>query len=328
MTTTDTCDVTATLAQIRQLADAGCDIVRLAVPTNAAAEAVRDIAKKSPLPIVADIHFNYKLALTCAENGVAKLRINPGNIGKPEYVRLVADACKERGIPIRIGVNSGSLEADLLAKYGSPTAEALVESAEGHVRLLEAAGFYDTAVSMKSSDVPTTIAAYEAFSRKFDYPLHVGVTAAGYGQSGIVKAAMGIGSLLLAGIGDTIRVSLTGDPVREVETALDILRVAGLRKALGLEIISCPTCGRCKVNLEAVIAEFRNAYTDTKRNITVAIMGCEVNGPGEAREADYGLAAGPVRATLFAKGEVICKVETANAVQGLLDLIKKNIEEQ
>jgi (E)-4-hydroxy-3-methylbut-2-enyl-diphosphate synthase len=323
MTTTDTCDVSATLAQIQRLADAGCDIVRLAVPTNAAAEAVRAIAERSPLPIVADIHFNYALALKCAENGAAKLRINPGNIGKPEYVKLVADACRERGIPIRIGVNAGSLEKELLAKYGSPTPEALAESAIGHVRLLEDAGFGDIAVSMKSSDVVTTVAAYEAFAASFDYPLHVGITEAGSGQRGIIKAAMGIGSLLLRGIGDTIRVSLTGDPVPEVTAAIEILETAGLRKIRGLHLISCPTCGRCKVNLEALIADFNAGVTEEvrKRGLTVAIMGCEVNGPGEAREADYGLAAGPVRATLFAKGEVIGKVEIADAVQALIKLI-------
>ena len=302
MLNTKTTDVEGSLAQIRALAAAGADIVRLAVPTMAAARAFADIASASPLPLVADIHFDYRLAVAAAEGGAAKIRINPGNIGAPDRVRAVVEACGARGIPIRIGVNGGSLEPALLEKYGRPTAEALVESAMGHVRILEEYGFTDICVSMKSSGVPVTVEAYRLFHERSDYPLHLGVTETGTAYMGTVKSAVGIGSLLLQGIGDTLRVSLTADPVEEIRAGKAILRACGLRKD-GVEVIACPTCGRTKIDLIGLARQVEAALADCRKELTVAVMGCVVNGPGEAREADVGIAGGDGCGVLFVRGE-------------------------
>ena len=294
-------DVEGCLAQIEALRAAGCEIVRLSVPDMAAAEAFGKIAARSPLPLVADIHFDYRLAIAAAEQGAAKIRINPGNIGGEDRVRAVVDCCRAHGIPIRIGVNGGSLEKSLLEKYGHPTPEALVESAFSHIRLLERFGFSDICVSMKSSSVPLMMQAYRLFSAQSDYPLHLGVTETGTEYMGTVKSAMGIGGLLCLGIGDTIRVSLTADPVREVEAAKAILRAAGLRR--GVNLISCPTCGRTKIDLIGLAARVEQALQGIDKDITVAVMGCVVNGPGEAREADIGVAGGDGCGVIFLKGE-------------------------
>ncbi|MDR0819306.1 MAG: flavodoxin-dependent (E)-4-hydroxy-3-methylbut-2-enyl-diphosphate synthase [Oscillospiraceae bacterium] len=327
MTNTDTSDVKATSEQINALAAAGCDIVRVAVPDRKAAEATAEIKKLVSVPIVADIHFNYKLALICVENGVDKIRINPGNIGGADNVRAVVDACKSRGIPIRIGVNAGSLEKDILAKWGKICAEALAESAEGHARLLEDAGFEDICVSMKGSDVPSTVQAYEIFRSKRDYPLHLGVTHVGGGTGAAVKAAVGIGSLLLKGIGDTIRVSMMGEPTQEVVIAREILYAVGLRRP-ELEIISCPTCGRCKVDLEEYVERTKTALNNVKSDspLRVAVMGCEVNGPGEGKDCDFGLACGPKNGILFAGGQTVKKVPVESGVDELCALIEGAIK--
>ena len=289
------------LDQIAVLRTAGCEIVRLSVPDMAAAEAFGQIAAQSPLPLVADIHFDYRLAIAAAERGAAKIRINPGNIGGEDRVRAVVDCCKAHHIPIRIGVNGGSLEKRLLEKYGHPTPEALVESAFSHIRLLEKFGFDDICVSMKSSSVPLMMQAYRLFSEQSDYPLHLGVTETGTEYMGTIKSAMGIGGLLCLGIGDTIRVSLTADPVREVEAAKAILRAAGLRG--GVNLISCPTCGRTKIDLIGLAGRVEEALRGIDKDITVAVMGCVVNGPGEAREADIGVAGGDGCGVIFVKGE-------------------------
>ena len=294
-------DVEGCLAQIEALRAVGCEIVRLSVPDMAAAEAFGKIAARSPLPLVADIHFDYRLAIAAAERGAAKIRINPGNIGGEDRVRAVVDCCKAHHIPIRIGVNGGSLEKSLLEKYGHPTPEALVESAFSHIRLLEKFGFTDICVSMKSSSVPLMMQAYRLFSAQSDYPLHLGVTETGTEYMGTVKSAMGIGGLLCLGIGDTIRVSLTADPVREVEAAKAILRAAGLRR--GVNLISCPTCGRTKIDLIGLAGRVEEALQGIDKDITVAVMGCVVNGPGEAREADIGVAGGDGCGVIFLKGE-------------------------
>ncbi|MCL2461090.1 MAG: flavodoxin-dependent (E)-4-hydroxy-3-methylbut-2-enyl-diphosphate synthase, partial [Defluviitaleaceae bacterium] len=290
MTTTDTRDVEATVAQINALAAEGCEIARVAVPDMAAAEALRDIrAGVSPeIPIVADVHFDYRIAIAAVENGADKLRVNPGNIGSRDKLRLVAEAAKARGIPIRVGVNSGSLEREIYEKYGGVTPEGLVESALGRVGELEECGFYDIVVAIKSSNVPLCVRAYELLSERTAYPLHIGITEAGTAFSGSIKSAVGLGSLLLKGIGDTIRVSLTGDPVMEVRCAKEILRAAGLRR-FGVEIVSCPTCGRTRINLEKIAAEVEGRCAGMKKNLKVAVMGCVVNGPGEARDADVGV---------------------------------------
>ena len=301
MLNTKTTDVEGSLAQIRQLKTAGCQIARLAVPNKEAAEAFGQICKESPLPLVADIHFDYKLAIAAAEGGAAKIRINPGNIGGEDRVEAVVAVCKEKKIPIRIGVNGGSLDKKLLEKYGHPTPEALVESAFEHIALLEKYGFYDTCVSMKSSTVPSMVAAARLFRSKSDYPLHIGVTETGPVRMGLMKSAMGIGALLMDGIGDTIRVSLTDDPVEEVYAAKDILKAAGLRKE-GVNIISCPTCGRTQIDLIGLVNKVDEALKDCQKPITVAVMGCIVNGPGEAREADIGIAGGDGCGMLFEKG--------------------------
>lgn len=287
MLNTKTTDVEGSLRQIKQLASAGCQIARLAVPNREAARGFAEICKESPLPLVADIHFDNQLAIAAAEGGASKIRINPGNIGGEDRVKAVVDVCKEKHIPIRIGVNGGSLDKTLLEKYGHPTPEALVESAFQHLELLEKQGFYDTCVSMKSSHVPNMVAAARLFRSKCDYPLHIGVTETGPVRQGLIKSAMGIGALLLDGIGDTLRVSLTDDPVEEVYAAKDILKAAGLRKE-GVDIISCPTCGRTRIDLIGLVNQVDAALKDCQKPITVAVMGCIVNGPGEAREADIG----------------------------------------
>ncbi len=302
MLNTKTTDVPASLEQLRKLHTAGCQIARLAVPNMEAARGFAEIAKESPLPLVADIHFDYKLAIAAAEGGASKIRINPGNIGGEDRVKAVVDVCKDRRIPIRIGVNGGSLDKRLLEKYGHPTAEALVESAFEHLELLEKYGFYDTCLSMKSSTVPTMVAACRLFRSKCDYPLHIGVTETGPVRQGLMKSAMGIGALLLDGIGDTIRVSLTDDPVEEIYAAKDILKAAGLRKE-GVNIISCPTCGRTRIDLIGLVNRVDEALKDCPKPITVAVMGCVVNGPGEAREADIGIAGGDGWGMIFEKGE-------------------------
>ena len=302
MLNTRTTDVEGSLAQIRALAAAGCEIARLAVPDMEAAEAFGDICAASPLPLVADIHFDYRLAIRAAENGAAKIRINPGNIGGEDRVKAVVEACGARGIPIRIGVNGGSLEPRLLEKYGRPTPEALVESAFGHIALLEKYDFHDICVSMKSSSVPLMIEAYRLFSERSDYPLHVGVTETGTEYMGTIKSAMGIGGLLCMGIGDTVRVSLTADPVREVYAAKAILKAAGVRRE-GVNIVACPTCGRTRIDLIGLAGRVEEALRDCDKPITVAVMGCVVNGPGEAREADIGIAGGEDCGVLFVRGE-------------------------
>ena len=322
MLNTKTTDVEASLAQIRALQTAGCQIVRLAVPNMEAAKGFSQICKESALPLVADIHFDYKLAIAAAEGGAAKIRINPGNIGGEDRVQAVVDVCKERKIPIRIGVNGGSLDKRLLEKYGHPTAQALVESAFEHLELLEKYGFYDTCVSMKSSTVPTMVEAARLFRSKCDYPLHIGVTETGPVRMGLMKSAMGIGALLLDGIGDTIRVSLTDDPVEEVYAAKDILKAAGLRKE-GVNIISCPTCGRTQIDLIGLVNKVDEALKNCQKPITVAVMGCVVNGPGEAREADIGIAGGDGCGMLFEKGEQIMKLP----YEELLPALLKRIEE-
>ncbi|MBQ7769260.1 MAG: flavodoxin-dependent (E)-4-hydroxy-3-methylbut-2-enyl-diphosphate synthase [Oscillospiraceae bacterium] len=321
MLNTKTTDVEGSLSQLRKLAAAGCQIARLAVPNQEAAKSFGEICKASPLPLVADIHFDYKLALLAAEGGASKIRINPGNIGGEDRVQAVVAACKERNIPIRIGVNGGSLDKKLLEKYGHPTAEALVESAFQHLELLEKYGFYDTCVSMKSSNVPTMVAAARLFRSRCDYPIHIGVTETGPVRMGLMKSAMGIGALLLDGIGDTIRVSLTDDPVEEVYAAKDILKAAGLRKE-GVNIISCPTCGRTQIDLIGLVNQVDEALKDCEKPITVAVMGCIVNGPGEAREADIGIAGGDGCGMLFEKGQQICKLPYDQLLPELLKRIE------
>ena len=303
MLNTKTTDVESSLRQLRELADAGCQIARLAVPDMDAARGFAEIASASPLPLVADIHFDYRLAIAAAEGGAAKIRINPGNIGGEERVRAVVDVCKEKKIPIRIGVNGGSLDKRLLEKYGHPTPEALVESAFSHIELLEKYGFYDICVSMKSSSVPLMMKAYTLFHAQSDYPLHLGVTETGTEYMGTIKSAMGIGGLLCMGIGDTIRVSLTADPVREVYAAKAILKAAGIRRD-GVNIVACPTCGRTRIDLIGLAGRVEEALRGCEKPITVAVMGCIVNGPGEAREADIGIAGGEDCGVLFVKGEL------------------------
>ena len=321
MLNTKTTDVECSIAQIRALKTAGCQIARLAVPNKEAAAAFADICAASSLPLVADIHFDYKLAIAAAEGGASKIRINPGNIGGEDRVQAVVDVCKDKKIPIRIGVNGGSLDKKLLEKYGHPTAEALVESAFQHLELLEKYGFYDTCVSMKSSTVPTMVAAARLFRSKCDYPIHIGVTETGPVRMGLMKSAMGIGALLLDGIGDTIRVSLTDDPVEEIYAAKDILKAAGLRKE-GVNIISCPTCGRTQIDLIGLVNKVDEALKDCEKPITVAVMGCVVNGPGEAREADIGIAGGDGCGMLFEKGQQIEKLPYDELLPALLKRIE------
>ena len=320
MTNTPTHDVQATLGQIRALATAGCEIVRVAVPDMAAAKAIGALKAESPVPLVADIHFDYKLALEAAEQGIDKIRINPGNIGAPERVEAVAKACAERGIPIRIGVNGGSLERNLLEKYGGPTPEALVESALGHAALLERYNFRDICISLKSSNVATTMKAYQLMAARYEYPLHLGVTEAGTPELGIIKSAAGIGGLLALGVGDTFRVTLTADPVEEIAVAKRILRAVGLRKD-GPDLIACPTCGRTKIDLIPMAQQVEQLLKQVDKPITVAVMGCIVNGPGEARHADVGIAGGCGEGVLFKKGEIVRKVPEEDLIPELMKLI-------
>ena len=322
MCNTATEDVEATVQQILRLEQAGCEIIRVAVPTEEAARAVPAIKARIHIPLVADIHFDYKLALLCAEGGIDKIRINPGNIGAKERVRAVADACRERGIPIRIGVNGGSLEKDLLVKYGGVTAQALVDSAMGHVRLLNDCGFDDICISVKCSRVPVNMTAYRMLHEQTDYPLHLGVTEAGTPEMGVLKSAIGIGGLLCMGVGDTLRVSLTADPVEEVIAAKRILQAAGIRRS-GPDLISCPTCGRTKYDMIPIAREVERRLKDCAKPITVAVMGCVVNGPGEARAADVGIAGGDGEGLVFRKGEILYKVPQDKLVDALMDEIDR-----
>ena len=323
MCSTKTWDVEATVRQIRAMEAAGADIVRIAIPDMEAAKAVSAIKEQVEVPLVADIHFDYRLALEAAARGIDKIRINPGNIGAPENVKAVAEACRSRKIPIRIGVNAGSLEKKLLEKYGHPCAEALVESAKGHVELLRRYDFDDICLSLKASSVPLTIAAYRLASEVFPYPLHLGVTETGTEFNGSIQSAVGIGTLLCEGIGNTIRVSLTADPVREVSVGLAIVKAAGLRPG-GVRFVSCPTCGRTEIDLISLASEVENRVKDLPRDITVAVMGCVVNGPGEAREADYGIAGGKGRGLLFKKGEVLGTYPYEELCDRLLALIESD----
>ena len=322
MCNTKTHDADATAAQINALAAAGAQIVRVAVPDMAAAEAISAIKERTSVPLVADIHFDYRLALAAAERGIDKIRINPGNIGSAENVRKVAEACKARNIPIRIGVNSGSLEKELLEKYGHPCPEAMLESAKKHIELLNRYDFDDICISMKSSSVPLTVAAYRLASSELPYPLHVGVTETGTAWNGTVQSAVGIGTLMCEGIGDTIRVSLTADPVEEVAAGLAILKAAGLRG--GVRLVSCPTCGRTKIDLIGLAKAVEKRIAGIDRDITVAVMGCVVNGPGEAREADYGVAGGKDCGLLFKHGQVLGTYPYEKLCDALLDLIEKD----
>ena len=323
MCNTKTWDAEATLAQIRSLRAAGCDIVRLAVPDVRSAEALEAIREGTDMPLVADIHFDYRLALMAAERGIDKIRINPGNIGGEEHVRAVADACRARNIPIRIGVNAGSLEKQLLEKYGHPCAEAMVESARTHARMLEKVGFEDICLSLKTSSVPLTIESYRLAAETFDYPLHLGVTETGTEYNGTIQSAVGIGTLLCEGIGNTIRVSLTADPVKEVAAGIAILKAAGLRKG-GVRFVSCPTCGRTEIDLISLANEVEKRVSSLDRDITVAVMGCVVNGPGEAREADYGIAGGVDKGLVFKKGVVVGTYPYDRLTDVLLDMINSD----
>lgn len=322
MCSTPTEDVAATVAQILRLEQAGCQIVRVAVPTMEAAQAIGQIHRAIHIPLVADIHFDYRLALECVRQGVDKIRINPGNIGSQERVRAVADACRDHGIPIRIGVNGGSLEKPLLEKYGGVTAQALVDSAMGHVRLLQDCYFDNICISVKCSHVPTNMQAYTLLSQQTDYPLHLGVTEAGTPEMGVLKSAIGIGGLLCQGIGDTIRVSLTADPVEEVIAAKRILQAAGIRRS-GPDLISCPTCGRTKYDMIPIAREVERRLRSCTKPITVAVMGCVVNGPGEARSADVGIAGGTGEGLLFRHGEILRKVPQEQLVDALMEEIEK-----
>ena len=320
MTNTPTHDVEATLAQIQALTAAGCEIVRLAVPDMAAARAIGAIKAGSSVPLVADIHFDYRLALEAVRQGIDKVRINPGNIGAPERVKAVAEACMDRSIPIRIGVNGGSLEKRLLEQYGGPTPEALVESGLRQAQMLEQFGFHDICISLKSSSVSTTMKAYRLMSERCDYPLHLGVTEAGTPELGVIKSAAGIGGLLALGIGDTFRVTLTADPVEEIFSAKKILKAVGLRRE-GPELIACPTCGRTKIDLIPMARRVEDLLRQVDKPITVAVMGCVVNGPGEARHADVGIAGGQGEGELFQKGQVVARVPEDRLVDELMKLI-------
>ena len=322
MCNTRTDDVAATVAQIRALEDAGCEIIRVAVPDMAAAAAIGEIKKNIRIPLVADIHFDYKLALRCAEEGIDKIRINPGNIGSHDRVRAVADACRERNIPIRIGVNGGSLEKELLAKYGGVTPQALVESAMGHVHLLNECNFDDICISVKCSRVDVNMQAYRMLAEQTEYPLHLGVTEAGTPSMGVIKSAIGIGGLLCLGIGDTLRVSLTADPVEEIYAARKILAASGVRQT-GPNLISCPTCGRTKYDMIPIANEVERRLQSCTKPITVAVMGCVVNGPGEAAAADVGIAGGQGEGLVFRKGEILYKVPQEKLVDALMEEIDK-----
>lgn len=325
MTNTKTTDTKATAAQIKALQEAGCDLVRLAVPDMNAAENLANIKAQVDVPLIADIHFDYRLALKAIEQGIDALRINPGNIGSEERVKAVVEAAKKRHIPIRIGVNAGSLDKKLLAKYGKVTAEALVESAMQHVRILEKLDFHDIKISLKAHDVPLTIDAYRLMSETVDYPLHLGITEAGTVNTGIIKSAVGIGALLAEGIGDTFRISLTGDPVNEVKVANEILKALDLRE-YGPTLVSCPTCGRCNIDLPSIAEKVEQRLSGIKKPIQVAVMGCVVNGPGEARDADIGIAGGKGEGLLFRKGEIISKVPEDKLVDALFEELDKIVK--
>ena len=330
MTNTKTDNGEATVAQIKQLSDADCDIVRVAVPDMSAAQAIRQIKahKDVNVPLIADIHFDYRLALAAMESGVDGLRINPGNMGDTEQVAMIVEKAKQRHIPIRIGVNAGSLDKEILAKYGGhPTPAGMVESALQHIAILENLGFYDIKISLKANDVPMTIQAYQLMSETVKYPLHLGITEAGTIKSGIIKSAVGIGALLAQGIGDTIRVSLTGDPVEEVRAANEILKALGLRE-YGPTLVSCPTCGRCNIDLAAIAVQVEEKLNTFSKPLKVAVMGCVVNGPGEAREADIGIAGGKGQGLVFRKGEIIQTVTEDQLLPVLFAEIDKLIEEE
>lgn len=322
MCNTDTRDVESTVKQIQELTEAGCEIIRVAVPDMTAAEALGEIKRRISIPLVADIHFDYKLALKAIEMGVDKLRINPGNIGSEDRIKAVVDAAKEKGIPIRIGVNSGSLEKELLQKYGEVTPMALVESAMRHIRILEKYDFDDIVISIKASNVDFTMEAYSLLSKEVDYPLHLGITESGTVWSGSIKSAVGIGAILAMGIGDTIRVSLTGNPVDEVKTAKEVLKSLGVRK-FGVEFVSCPTCGRTEIDLIGLANKVEEECRKIDKDIKVAVMGCAVNGPGEAREADIGIAGGKGYGLIFKKGEIIKKLPENELLGALLEEIEK-----
>jgi (E)-4-hydroxy-3-methylbut-2-enyl-diphosphate synthase len=322
MCNTDTRDVSATLAQIQRLAAAGCEIVRCAVPDQAAAEALAAVKGDSPIPVIADIHFDYKLALTVLKGGIDGLRLNPGNIGERWKVEEVVNAARERLVPIRIGVNAGSLEKELLERYGHPTAEAMVESAMGHIRILEELGYDQIKISLKASDVVKTVEAYRLLAARVDYPLHIGITEAGTIFSGTIKSSVGLGILLADGIGDTLRVSLTGDPEDEVRVGFEILKALGLRRR-GINFVSCPTCGRCQIDLIRVAQEVEKRLQNLAATFTVAVMGCVVNGPGEAREADFGIAGGRGEGLLFRHGEIVRKVPEAEMADALVEEVLK-----
>ncbi len=315
-------DAAGCVRQAKELEAAGCEMIRLAIPTMDCVKTIEALKEAVHIPIVADIHFDYKLALESAAAGVDKIRINPGNIGSDGRVKMVAKICREKGIPIRIGVNSGSLEKEILAKYGSPTPEAMVESALYHCSLLEKFDFDQIVLSLKSSDVARTVSCYEQISEKTDYPLHVGVTEAGTERMGLLKSAAGIGSLLLHGIGDTIRISLTADPIHEVYAGLDLLKALGLRSG-GVRFVSCPTCGRTAIDLIKIAGEVEQRLKNCKKDITVAVMGCAVNGPGEAREADLGLAGGKGEGLIFKKGQILRKVPEEHLVDALVEEVEK-----
>ncbi len=323
MTKTDTRDVNATVQQIHFLESAGCEIIRLAVPAMDAAHALGAIKKAVAIPVIADIHFDWRLALEAIRQDVDGLRLNPGNIGAKWKVKEIVLAAKERDIPIRIGVNAGSLDKELLRKYGHPTPEAIVESARGHIRILEELGFENIKVSLKASNVMRTVEAYQLFSRHHDYPLHVGISEAGPPPVGAVKSAVGMGILLAQGIGDTVRVSLTAPPQEEVRVAYEILKSLGLRQR-GPDIVSCPTCGRCRIDLQPLAQKVEEALRDIKKPISVAVMGCVVNGPGEAREADFGVAGGKGMGLVFRKGEVVKKVKQDELLTSLMELINED----
>lgn len=324
MTNTDTRDVKATLKQIKKLENVGCEIIRVAVPDMDAAKRLGEIRKAIKIPLIADIHFDYRLALKAIREGVDGLRINPGNIGDKWKVKEVVNSAKDKGIPIRIGVNAGSLDKDLWEKYGGPTADAMVESAMMHIRILEDMSFRAIKVSLKASDIDRTVTAYRMLAGKVDYPFHIGISEAGTYFSGTIKSAIGIGILLNEGIGDTLRVSLTADPVEEVKVGFEILKVLRIRQT-NPEIISCPTCGRCEIDLESIALKVENAVKSLKSPIRIAVMGCVVNGPGEAREADLGVAGGKGMGLIFRKGEIVRKVREEEIVDALIDEAKRMI---
>lgn len=326
MTNTDTRDVTGTIEQIAALERAGCEIVRVAVPDEKAAQGLGEIKNAITIPLIADIHFDYRLALLAMEQGVDGLRINPGNIGSRENVKAVVNLAKACNIPIRIGVNAGSLEKNLLEKYGKPTPEAMVKSALGHINILEELGFYNIKISLKSHNVLATIRAYQLMSETVDYPLHIGITEAGTVRSGTIKSAVGIGALLAQGIGDTIRVSLTGDPVEEVKVAVEILKSLGLRNS-GATLISCPTCGRCEIDLAKLADAVEERIRNIRQPFKVAVMGCAVNGPGEAREADIGIAGGKGEGLIFRRGQIVRKVAEADLWTSFCYELEKLLEE-